>query len=65
MKHPVKLFIRIGDNDEICVGSARTVADVPVLLERIAAHLRAGMAPDEYEPKTPKVNGSHVSPCLY
>lgn len=49
MKSPTKLFIRIGNQEEICIGVAKTIGDVPLLLEMVATMLRAGLAPDDLE----------------
>lgn len=49
MREPVNLYMRVENQKEICIGSARTMNEVPLLLEKIAADLRAGMAPDALE----------------
>lgn len=48
-RKPVKLYMRVENNSEICIGSARTMSDVPVLLESVATMLRAGLEPDAFE----------------
>lgn len=45
----VKVFVRIGDNEEVVVGTAHSSRDVPLLLQRLAEHLMAGMRPDPLE----------------
>lgn len=49
----VRLFMRIENHREICIGYAKTIRDVPTLLEEVATMLRAGIAPDEFEIGTP------------
>lgn len=55
----VRLFIRIEDHPEICIGYARTIRDVPVLLERVATTLRDGIEPDVFEPGMPGTGEPH------
>lgn len=45
----VRLFMRVDGHSEVCIGYARTIREVPVLLEEVAAMLRAGIQPDEFE----------------
>lgn len=45
----VNLWMRIEGNDEVHVGTARTIADVPELLRRLADLLASGTQPDELE----------------
>lgn len=48
-RQPVKVYIRVQGQDEICIGTARTMSLVPTLLEVLAAKLRAQLQPDELE----------------
>lgn len=54
-KKKVRVFMRAGGAVEVCIGTVTSVAELPELLESIAQHLRAGLAPDELE--TPRVPG--------
>lgn len=45
----VRVYMRVGDAAEVCIGTARTMAEVPALLEAVAARLRADLEPDELE----------------
>lgn len=49
MREPVKIYMRVENQQEICIGSARTMSDVPVLLIDIASLLKMGLTPDELE----------------
>lgn len=48
-REPVRLYMRVQGQQEICIGSARTMSDVPRLLDSVAGMLRAGLEPDETE----------------
>jgi hypothetical protein len=45
----VRLYMRVQNQTEICIGTAKTMSDVPILLESVAAMLRAGLEPDALE----------------
>lgn len=45
----VKVFVRVSGQAEIDIGTARSIADVPVLLSLLSDYLISGMRPDEYE----------------
>lgn len=50
----VRVYVRIGDATEACIGTARTMSEIPALLEEVAARLRAGLAPDALETRPPR-----------
>lgn len=52
-RKPVRLFVRIEGHSEVCVGTARTIADVPALLHKLEMTLRDGTRADDLEPKQP------------
>lgn len=40
MTRPVRLYMRVEHQSEICIGTAETMSDIPRLLEEIAALFR-------------------------
>jgi hypothetical protein len=63
MKKPVKLYVRVENQKEICIGSARQMKDVPALFEQIARIFRDGMAPDRLESPPSSVSSHCGSHC--
>lgn len=47
-----KVYMRVGNRAEICIGTAVTVKDIPRILESVAAMLRAGIEPEDSEPSS-------------
>lgn len=52
MDKRVGLWVRVGDAEEVLVGTAKSVRDVPGLLDALAEQLRSGMASDVLETGT-------------
>jgi len=48
-RQAVRLFMRVEFQDEICIGMARTMGDIPALLDAISAKMRAELRPDDLE----------------
>lgn len=58
MTDGVALFMRVQDQDEICIGHAATMEDVPNLLERVAALWRGRYLAGSYVPTSSKASRS-------
>ena len=41
---PVQLYMRVENQEELCVGTAQSMRDIPCLLEEIAAMFRGRLA---------------------
>lgn len=59
-RKPVRLYMRVQNQTEICIGTAKTMSDVPVLLESVAAMLRAGLEPDVLDSGIAKTHESYA-----
>lgn len=44
MNEPVRLYLRVQNQDEVCMGTARSMGDIPLMLEEIAAMFRGRFA---------------------
>lgn len=50
----VPIFMRVGDQVEIMIGTARQIRDVPAFLRELADRIERGMTADELEPPAPR-----------
>ena len=55
MTQPVQLYLRVEPYDEVCMGTAQSMQDIPRMLEEIAALFRGRFAAELY--------GQSVSGC--
>jgi hypothetical protein len=53
-----RVYVRVEGKDEVDIGYARTLSDVPALLYKLADLLRSGMSADALEPASEAVRPS-------